>query len=122
MPVPPTNKKYGMFDLPESELSREEIIGSKPRAIFEIVCTNYGFDKAAVNKKSFYSWLYRLKKKYRNGAIIEKYNIQRPINIGKGTFRSGNDVIDSFKPTDPLQNPATKTAKPPILKIPEYHK
>ena len=116
------NKKYGIFDLPERELTREEILGSKPRTIFEMVCKNYGFDKSAVNKKSFYSWLYRLKKRYRDKAIVEKYSIKTPKNMGTGTIKRESDAIESFKPTDPLEKQLSKTAKPPILRIPEYNK
>ena len=111
-----TNKKYGIFDLPERELSWDEVLCLKPRTIIDMLCTKYGYDFNVINKKSFYSWLSRLRKKHRSKGIVSKQSMPQHGRTGNEFGQGDREAISDFKPTDPLGAGMSKRAKPLVLK------
>jgi hypothetical protein len=107
------NKKYGKYDLIEKELSKEDILYSKPRAILELICEKFGLEKSEIKKVTFYKWLARSKKEIVKNEARFKWKPGQKIEAG----------IDGFRPTDPMASTgASKIQSTTILKRPNYSK
>ena len=54
---------YGKFDLIETIYSKDEILNAKPRVLLKNIMARFSIPEGAINRKTFWSWLLRYKKK-----------------------------------------------------------
>jgi hypothetical protein len=54
---------YGKFDLIETIYIKDEILNAKPRVLLKNIMTRFSIPEGAINRKTFWSWLLRYKKK-----------------------------------------------------------
>ncbi len=54
---------YGKFDLIETNYTKEEILNAKPRVLLKNIMERFSIPDGAINRKTFWSWLLRYKKK-----------------------------------------------------------
>ena len=107
------NKKYGKYDRIEKELSAEDILYGKPRAVLELICEKFGLEKSEIKKVTFYKWLARAKKEIVKNEARFKWNPGQKKDVD----------IDGFQPTDPMTSSgAGKIQSTTILKRPIYSK
>ena len=55
---------YGKFDLIDTVFSKEEILSAKPRILLKYIIARFSIPYEAINRKTFWSWHLRYKKKY----------------------------------------------------------
>jgi hypothetical protein len=54
---------YGKFDLIETVYTKDEILNAKPRILLKNIMARFSIPNGAINRKTFWSWLLRYKKK-----------------------------------------------------------
>ena len=54
---------YGKFDLIDTIYTKDEILNAKPRILLKNIMTRLSIPDGAINRKTFWSWLLRYKKK-----------------------------------------------------------
>ena len=57
------SEAYGKFDLIDTVFSKEEILNAKPRILLKNIITRFSIPDGAINRKTFWSWHLRYKKR-----------------------------------------------------------
>ena len=55
---------YGKFDLIETIYSKDQILNTRPRILLKNILDRFSIPDGAINRKTFWSWHLRYKKKY----------------------------------------------------------
>lgn len=75
---------YGKFDLIENFFSSEEILQSRPRVLLKSIMARFSIPEGAINRKTFWSWHLRYKKKNKiqhSESIFFKERVQDPKKV-----------------------------------------
>ncbi|MDE3185102.1 MAG: hypothetical protein KGM16_16960 [Bacteroidota bacterium] len=90
---------YGKFDLIDAVYSKEEILSAKPRILLKNIIDRFSIPDAAINRKTFWSWLQRYKKKNRSFISARTSLLQveksRPEKVAEQS-----EEWETFKPSD----------------------
>lgn len=69
---------YGKFDLIEIIYSKEELLNTKPRILLKNIIDRFSIPEDAINRKTFWSWHLRFKKKYsQESSSASKFQIEK---------------------------------------------
>ena len=103
---------YGKFDLIETIYPQEEIINSLPRVLLKNIMTRFSIPHGAINRKTFWSWHLRYKKKHRVHGSTSASFFQSENNSLKIVSEQPGDWRD-FNPSKADSSKLNK----PIIKI-----
>ena len=90
---------YGKFDLIETTYTKEEILNTKPRILLKNIISRFSISDGAINRKTFWSWHLRYKKK-------NKYSASSPTSVFQVENGSHEKVVKhsedwrDFKPSN----------------------
>ena len=98
---------YGKFDLIETVYPKEEILNSRPRVLLKNIMDRFSIPEGAINRKTFWSWHLRYKK--RNGVghhassiFFQKGNADKVVPESKEDWRDFNlsdaETLKQHKP------------------------
>jgi len=96
---------YGKFDLIDTVYSKEEILRAIPRVLFKNIMVRFSIPEKAINRKTYWSWLQRYKKK--NKPFISP--MVSIIQIEKSNKKTGNEDWQTFEPSNPESVEQRKT-------------
>ena len=87
---------YGKFDLIDTVYSKEEILGAIPRVLYKNIIERFSIPEKAINRKTYWSWLQRYKKKNKP-SISPVVSI---IQIEKSNKKTANEDWQTFEPSN----------------------
>ena len=87
---------YGKFDLIDAVYSKEEILSSIPRVLYKNIMDRFSIPEKAINRKTYWSWLQRYKK--RNKPFISP--LVSIIQIEKSNKKTTNEDWQTFEPSN----------------------
>ena len=89
---------YGKFDLIETIFTKDQILNTKPRILLKNILDRFSIPDEAINRKTFWSWQLRYKKKYNPvSSPASRFQIENSQN--EKTPEHSEDWRD-FKPSD----------------------
>ena len=102
---------YGMYDLIEKMLPEKDLLLDKPRLLKETIASTLGIDIEKIRQHTFYSWLYRYRK--RQVCLKKRENESANTLLQDSLAISWKD----FKPSEPVHEIHTDS---PVLKNISY--
>ena len=106
------SEDYGKFDLIETIYSQEEIINSLPRVLLKNIVTRFSIPDGAINRKTFWSWHLRYKKKHRVRLSAPSTFFQSENN----SLKRVSDQISDWRHFNPSDAETLKQHSP-LIKI-----
>src|ERR1017187_3524450 len=97
---------YGKFDFIEKILTREEILYSRPRIVFKNIIVRLSMPEDKINRKTFWSWLSRYKKKHRllnpeaSATKLTRESKMHPVSSSEKKVPN-MDWLRDFEPLEP---------------------
>ena len=90
---------YGKFDLIDAVYSKEDILSAKPRILLKNIIDRFSIPDAAINRKTFWSWLQRYKKKNKCSISPLKSSFQIA-KVKSEKIAEQSEEWETFKPSD----------------------
>jgi len=90
---------YGKFDLIDAVYSKEDILSAKPRILLKNIIDRFSIPDAAINRKTFWSWLQRYKIKNKCSVSLPTSIFQKEKAKQEKAAEHSEDWRD-FKPSN----------------------
>ena len=89
---------YGKFDLIETIYTKDEILNAKPRILLKNIMVRFSIPAGAINRKTFWSWLLRYKKK--NNPSYSPTSLFQIENSNRNKSPEHSEDWRDFKPSN----------------------